>query len=160
MNSYNNSVEFVTVERGSNLESVKTLFEEYANSLGVDLSFQGFQDELKNLPGDYVKPGGSIILAKVEGLPAGCVAMKKIDSNICEMKRLYLREQYKGFGLGKDLALKIIERARELGYSYMRLDTLPTMDKAQKLYKALGFYDIDAYVFNPIEGTRFLELKL
>ncbi len=160
MNSYHNSVEFVTVERGSNLESVKTLFEEYANSLGVDLSFQGFQDELKNLPGDYVKPGGSIILAKVEGLPAGCVAMKKIDSNICEMKRLYLREQYKGFGLGKDLALKIIERARELGYSYMRLDTLPTMDKAQKLYKALGFYDIDAYVFNPIEGTRFLELKL
>ncbi|MDX9917780.1 MAG: hypothetical protein RBT15_07160, partial [Gudongella sp.] len=83
MNSYYNSVEFVTVERGTNLESVKTLFEEYANSLGVDLSFQGFQDEHKNLPGDYVKPSGSIILAKVEGLPAGCVAMRKIDSNIC-----------------------------------------------------------------------------
>jgi len=96
----------------------------------------------------------------VDGKRAGCIALRKISDSICEMKRLYVHDEYRGLGIGKKLILLIIEEARNLNYSFMRLDTLPAMKKAQEMYLSFGFYDIEPYVYNPIEGARFLELRL
>lgn len=148
------------IEQRDNLANIKELFIEYAESLGVDLSFQGFEDELNNLPGKYAEPEGCIILASVEDAPAGCVALRKINNEICEMKRLYVKSQFRSLGLGKKLANSIIEKARELGYDYVRLDTLPTMKRAQEMYREMGFYEIEPYIYNPVEGTKYLEKKL
>jgi len=142
------------------LEEVRQLFLEYAQSLDIDLCFQNFDSELETLPGKYGPPDGALILALVDGIPAGCVALRKINENICEMKRLYVRDKYRGLGIGKQLISKIIEKARELNYGFIRLDTLVTMKKALELYKAFGFYDIEPYVYNPYEGARYMELKL
>jgi len=142
------------------LEEVKQLFLEYAQSLDIDLCFQNFDSELETLPGKYGPPDGALLLALVDGMPAGCVALRKIDEKICEMKRLYVRDKYRGLGIGKQLISKIIEKARELNYRFIRLDTLVTMKKALELYKAFGFYDIEPYVYNPYEGARYMELKL
>lgn len=142
------------------LDDVKQLFTEYARSLNVDLSFQHFEEELNGLPGKYYPPQGALILAAVNGNPAGCVAMRKITDGVCEMKRLYVRDSYRGLGIGRQLIDVVIQQARKMNYFYIRLDTLPTMKKAQDIYASLGFYDIDPYVYNPIKGTRFLELKL
>lgn len=133
---------------------------EYAQSLEIDLVFQDFETEFKTLPGKYGPPDGALILALVDGKGAGCIALRKISDSICEMKRLYVHDEYRGLGIGKKLIMMIIEEARKLNYRFMRLDTLPTMEKAQKMYKSFGFYDIEPYVYNPIEGTRFLELGL
>jgi GNAT superfamily N-acetyltransferase len=135
------------------VELVRTLFREYADSLGVDLSFQGFDDELASLPGGY-----DALLVALPDL--GCVGVRALDEGICEMKRLYVRPQGRGLGLGRALALAAIERARGLGYERMRLDTLPMMGAAQELYTTLGFVDIDPYRHNPIAGSRFMELAL
>jgi ribosomal protein S18 acetylase RimI-like enzyme len=135
------------------VELVRTLFREYADSLGVDLSFQGFEEELAALPGGY----DALLVAPPD---LGCVGVRPLDDGICEMKRLYVRQQGRGLGLGRALALAAIARARELGYERMRLDTLPTMGAAQELYSALGFVDIDPYRHNPIAGSRFMELRL
>ena len=142
------------------IEEIKQLFIEYSQSLGVDLDFQNFETELNTLPGKYVPPAGALILALVDGRAAGCIALRKVDENICEMKRLYVRDDYRGLGIGNKLISMIIEEAGKLNYSYMRLDTLPTMKKAQELYRSYGFYDIEPYVYNPIIGTKFLELNL
>ena len=138
------------------VELVRTLFREYAGSLGVDLSFQGFEAELAALPGGY----DAVLVATVGGAPAGCVGVRPLEDGVCEMKRLYLRPAARGTGLGRGLAEAAIARARALGYVLMRLDTLPSMAAAQTLYRSLGFVEIEPYRHNPVAGTAFLELRL
>jgi ribosomal protein S18 acetylase RimI-like enzyme len=151
----------ITPARSDNhLKLARSLFEEYAVSLGIDLGFQNFEEELATLPAGYVPPGGCLLLALYEGRPAGCVAMRRLDDEACEMKRLYVRPQFRNLGVGKSLAEAVIEAARRLGYRRMRLDTLPSMARAQALYKSLGFRETAPYCFNPVEGTVFMELEL
>lgn len=154
------SIEFKYIIGQDMIKEVKQLFLEYAQSLKIDLTFQNFEEEFKALPGKYGPPDGVLILALVDGKEVGCVALHKISENICEMKRFYVRDNYRGLGIGNKLIVMIIEEAKKLRYSYMRLDTLPTMKKAQELYKSFGFYDIAPYIYNPIKGTRYMELKL
>jgi len=153
-------IEFKHVTGQGMLEEVKQLFLEYTRSLEVDLTFQDFKTEFETLPGKYAPPDGILILALVNGKGAGCIALRMISENIGEMKRLYVRDEYKSLGIGRSLVNMVIIEARELNYHYIRLDTLPTMKKAQGLYEAFGFYDIEPYVHNPIKGTRFMELNL
>ncbi len=135
---------------------IRALFREYAGSLGVDLSFQGFDDELAALPAGY----DAVLVAHLDGEPAGCVGVRPLDSTICEMKRLYVRPAARGGGLGRALAVSAIDHARMLGYERMRLDTLPTMAPARALYRELGFVEIEPYRHNPIAGSAFMELPL
>jgi len=160
--TYNNkcNIEFKYITGQDMLEKVKELFLEYAQSLNVDLCFQNFEEEFKSLPGKYGPPDGLLVLALVDGKAAGCVALRKISETVCEMKRLYVRNQYRGLGIGRRLVNIVIENASKMNYQYIRLDTLPTMKSAQSLYESLGFYDIESYVYNPIEGARYMELKL
>jgi ribosomal protein S18 acetylase RimI-like enzyme len=153
-------IDFKHITGQDMIQEIKGLFLEYAQSLKIDLAFQNFEAEFNTLPGKYEPPHGVLILALVDGRGAGCIALRKSSEGICEMKRLYVRDDYRGLGIGKKLITMIIEEARKLKYSYIRLDTLPTMKKAQDLYVEFGFYDIDPYVYNPIKGTRFLELNL
>lgn len=142
------------------IEDVKQIFLEYAQFLNIDLSFQNFKTELDSLPGKYGPPHGVLMLALCDGKVSGCIALHKISQDVCEMKRLYVREDCRGMGIGKGLVKMITKEALRLKYHYIRLDTIPTLKTAQNLYTALGFYDIDPYVYNPIEGARFMELKL
>ncbi len=144
----------------TDLDEVRRLFREYAEWLGIDLSFQNFESELARLPGDYSPPSGCLLLAEHEDHTAGCVALRRLDPATCEMKRLYLRPEFRGTGLGLQLALAIMAEARAIGYRRIRLDTLPQMSAAQKLYASLGFREIEAYRFNPVPGSRFLEADL
>ncbi|MGB0036453.1 MAG: GNAT family N-acetyltransferase [Candidatus Acidiferrales bacterium] len=144
------------------------LFREYAAALTVDLTFQDFQKELASLPGEYAPPEGRLLIASIEPAVgsnsasgvAGCIGLRKIDAETCEMKRLFVRTDFRGMGVGRALALGVISAAREVGYLRMRLDTLPEMSQAQALYFSLGFKEIEPYRFNPIPGARFLELAL
>ena len=142
------------------LETVRELFRDYAASLGISLDFQDFDAELAGLPGDYAPPSGRLLLAWRDGLAVGCVALRRFEDDICEMKRLYLRPEARGTGIGRDLAVRICREAGEAGYTRMRLDTLPAMASAQRLYGELGFREIAPYRFNPIPGTAYLELDL
>lgn len=146
----------ITIAPADDLTIVRALITEYATSLGVDLSFQNLDHELATLDAFYEQ----ILVARDEQNAAGCVALRRIDDEICEMKRLYVRPQFRGHDLGRRLAERIIEEARQRGYKRMRLDTLPTMIAAIPLYRSLGFVEIEPYRFNPVEGTRFLELNL
>lgn len=161
-NAKNNEyhIEFKIIIEEYMLSEIKQLFLEYVNSLEINLDFQNFEAELKALPGKYGLPDGVLILALVDGNAAGCAALRSISQDTCEMKRLYVRNNYRGLGIGRSLINIIIQEALKLNYLYIRLDTLPTMKEAQDLYTSLGFYDIEPYVYNPIKGTRFMELKI
>jgi len=138
----------------------RTLFEEYAASLDFDLHFQNFREELAGLPGDYAAPHGCLLLAWHGDQVAGCVALRKIERDISEMKRLYVRPAFRNRGVGKSLARTIIAEAKNRGYSRLRLDTVPAMKEAQALYESLGFTKIPPYRRNPIPGAAFMELIL
>jgi ribosomal protein S18 acetylase RimI-like enzyme len=138
----------------------RELFVEYQRTLGVSLCFQDFEAELAGLPGDYAAPRGRLMLATADGRPAGCVALRPLFHRDAEMKRLYVRSQYRGGGLGRLLATTVIDTARGLGYETLKLDTLPQMKAAQRMYESLGFRDTAPYNDNPVRGTRFLALGL
>lgn len=138
------------------MDEIRQLFQEYQSSLGFQLDFQNFQQELQDLPGAYAPPRGHIILES----GAGCVALRPLDDTTCEMKRLYVRPDQRGTGLGRRLAQQIIEKARQLGYQRMVLDTLDTMESALTLYRSLGFEETEAYCYNPFPNAVFMELRL
>ncbi len=170
----------ITIRRAEDSDAVcevLLLFREYASSLTVDLAFQNFERELATLPGEYAAPhkrlfvasvhdgeapnkGGSVPHTRAPDVAAGCVALRKLEGDICEMKRLYVRKPYRGIGIGRSLANAAFQAAREAGYRRMRLDPLPEMMQAQKLYRAFGFREIPAYRYNPVVGTKFFELML
>ena len=153
----------VLAQAGSPAQIVQAreLFLEYAQSLGFSLCFQNFDQELAALPGDYAPPDGRLLLAEFEGQLAGCVALHRLDGKTCEMKRLYLRPQYRGKGAGRALADIIIAEARAIGYERMRLDTVePVMKDAVAMYRRLGFKEIPPYCANPIAGAMYMELRL
>ena len=153
-------MEFFQAESEAHVEEARRLFREYEASIGVDLCFQNFQSELDGLPGDYAPPPGRLVLARAGEETAGCVALRKIDDGVCEMKRLFVRPQFRGTGLGRRLAERLISESRQIGYERMRLDTLPSMREAQALYRKLGFVETEPYRFNPVEGTLYMELIL
>jgi putative acetyltransferase len=142
------------------MDAVRGLLREYAASLAFDLDFQDFDRELATLPGAYEAPHGALLGARVQGALAGCVALRRIDDERGELKRLYVRPGARGSGLGHALADAAIDEARRLGYRRLLLDTTPGMERAQALYERLGFVDTGPYTQNPVPGTRFLELEL
>jgi len=145
---------------GDALAAARQLFEEYAASLDISLCFQGFDEELSSLPGTYAPPRGRLLLACGGNESAGCVALRPLEPDICEMKRLYVRPAYRSGGVGRLLTERVIHEAATAGYRRMRLDTLPTMETALQLYRRLGFRDIAPYTANPLKGAVFLELQL
>ncbi len=166
-------VRIVPAESSELLDQARELFLEYADALEIDLSFQNFDEEFASLPGEYAPPGGRLLLAYVVEQPggtargsgesaqlAGCGALRRIDADTCEMKRLYVRPAFRGQAIGRALAGALIDAAREIGYARMRLDTLPSMREAAVLYRSLGFREIPPYRFNPVAGALFMELSL
>lgn len=150
----------VPAEGAADLALVRTLFQEYGASLEVDLEFQDFTAEVAGLPGAYAPPAGRLLLGLEGDRPAGCVALRPLGAEIVELKRLYVRPEFRGAGWGRRLAERAIAEARSAGYRCLRLDTLPSMAGARRLYAALGFRSIPPYRHNPVPGTAFLELNL
>lgn len=148
------------IQDGVGLVQIRELFVQYQKSLGVDLSFQGFEEELRTLPGRYALPAGRLYLGTVAHAPAACVGLRPLAGDVCEIKRLFVRPRFRARGFARILMARVIGEARALGYTQMVLDTLPQMGPAQGLYHALGFSDIDAYTDNPIPGARFMRLWL
>jgi putative acetyltransferase len=164
VSSVPSAVKILTFAQAESLEQmahVRELFLEYAQSLGFSLCFQNFDQELAGLPGDYAPPEGRLLLAEYDGELAGCVALHALEPGVCEMKRLYLRPQFRGKGLGRVLADRIIAEARQIGYRCMRLDTVePVMKDALAMYRKLGFKEISPYRANPTAGAMYMELEL
>jgi ribosomal protein S18 acetylase RimI-like enzyme len=153
-------MDIIQAHSADHIALARELFREYEAWLGIDLCFQNFEKELAELPGKYAPPDGRLLIA-VEDHVAGCVALRKIGERTCEIKRLFLRPQFRGKGLGRKLAEMIIQSAKEIGYERMRLDTLPPkMNDAIALYRSLGFKEIEAYYDNPVPGAKFMELDL
>lgn len=151
---------FRQAETPEDVATARKLFEEYGTSLGFSLCFQGFDKELAGLPGDYAPPAGRLLLLTEDGQVAGCVALRRLDAETCEMKRLYVRPEFRGRSLGRALAEEIIRQARGLGYPRLRLDTVPSMAAAIALYRDLGFREIAPYRENPVPGVLYFELPL
>ena len=158
------SVLLTTPSSPEELAVLREIFREYANALGVDLCFQQFEEELAGLPGDYGAPRGALLLAKVNGEAAGCCALRPLDSadypDAAEMKRLYVRDRFRGFGLGRQLAEAMLDSARQAGYACVLLDTLDDMEAARTLYEDLGFEEVPPYYHNPIPGAHYLKAML
>ncbi len=148
------------IEAYSRIGEIKLLFQEYSASLGIDLGYQNYTEEFANLPGKYNKPDGRLYLALVDGVPAGCIAMRRLSQDRTEMKRLYVRGCFRGQQLGRMLAECVIASAREIGCRELVLDTLSNMDRAQGLYRALGFVETEPYYEGAYPGTVFLRLLL
>jgi len=161
------TIQLTRAESAADIDCVRALFLEYTRMPGWDAGFtryleqQDFDGELAELPGSYGAPDGALLLARVDGRTAGCIAFKPLESpDICEMKRLFVRPEFRALGIGEQLVRRLLTDARAAGYRRMRLDTLPSMSGAQRLYQRLGFRDIPAYCENPIPGARFLECEL
>ena len=146
----------IQVTTGAEIATVRDLFLEYQQLLGIDLCFQGFEAEVSSLPGAYAPPGGRLLLALLDDVPAGCVALRALDPPRCEMKRLFVRPSARGRGIGVALVSRVLDEARALEYLEIVLDTIPSMTEAQQVYERFGFRDIPAYRVNPIAGTRYL----
>jgi ribosomal protein S18 acetylase RimI-like enzyme len=160
-NRSNRAIRLAVAASSEDIRLARRLFEEYALSLGFSLCFQSFDKELADLPGDYAPPRGRLLLAYESERLAGCVALRPLEGDTCEMKRLYVRPEFRGLGLGRALAEAVIEAARAAGYRRMRLDTIgETMQDAVRLYRLLGFREIPPYRPNPIEGALYMELAL
>ncbi len=153
-------IKYLVVESGEHLDAVKILFMEYARSLEFSLGFQDFEEEIADLPGHYGPPDGCILLAFYDDVPVACVALRKLEEGICEMKRLYVKPEFRRWGIGIALSKKIIDEAKRIGYEKMRLDTLSTMKEAISIYRKLGFRDIEPYRYNPFNHAVFLEKDL
>jgi GNAT superfamily N-acetyltransferase len=158
------AIQFISPASQDEHDIARQIFIEYAQSLKVDLCFQDFDAELHNLPGDYAEPRGALILALVDGEPAGCCALRPLDNvdypNASEMKRLYVRKAFRGFGLGRQLAEVILDAARRAGYGCVLLDTLDDMEAARALYTDLGFEEIPPYYHNPLVGAHYLKVNI
>ena len=158
------TVQFITPKAADQLQATRTVFLEYAAELGIDLCFQNFEAELATLPGDYASPQGALLLAVRDGEIAGCCALRPLEAsdypNACEMKRLFVRQQFRGIGLGRQLAEAVLDAARVAGYRHVLLDTLSDMESARALYADLGFEDIPPYYHNPIAGAHYLKVDL
>jgi len=150
--------EFYTVLNDEEYEIAKDLFREYADELKINLDFQDFDEELESIKQQYKKPYGGIIILKIENKACGCVGIRKFENNICELKRMYIKKDFRGKAFGEQLLIKAIDLSRFLKYHKIRLDTLPTMKQAASLYKKVGFYEIEPYRYNPVPGTKFFEL--
>jgi GNAT superfamily N-acetyltransferase len=156
-----NAVEIRQARSEEDIALTRSLFREYEKWLGLDLCFQGFEDELKNLPGKYAEPAGRLYMAYADGELAGCIALRSLGDNVCEMKRLFVRDEFRGRQIGRLLIERLIDDAKKIGYERMRLDTFPPkMGKAVQLYEAYGFREIPSYYDNPNEGVLFMELVL
>lgn len=157
-------IDVLQAESAEQIEDARGIFREYAEGLGVDLCFQGFEAELAGLPGEYAPPGGALLLAYVDGALAGCGAVRPLHdvdyANACEMKRLYVRPAFRRFGLGRLLTQRLMDCAARTGYSVLLLDTLDDMESARGLYRTLGFEEIPPYYFNPIPGAHYLKVDL
>lgn len=157
-------IDLVAAETPALLDGARAIFREYAQSLSIDLCFQDFESELAGLPGAYCPPDGQLLLARVDGGIAACGAMRSLRdvdyANACEMKRLYVRPAFRGYGLGRLLAQALLDEARRAGYSVMLLDTLDEMEAARSLYATLGFEEIPPYYYNPIAGAHYLKAEL
>lgn len=143
------------------IAAARSIFREYEACLGLDLCFQGFEEELKNLPGKYAPPSGRLYLARANEHVAGCIALRPLEADVCEMKRLFVREEFRGLKIGQRLVERLIDDAKKFGYKAMRLDTFPPrMGKAVRLYESYGFREIAPYYDNPNDGVLFMELVL
>lgn len=157
-------IALISASSPEQLQATREIFEEYARSLDVDLCFQQFDQELASLPGEYAEPRGALLLALVDGAPAGCCALRPLDQvdypNASEMKRLYVRKAFRGFGLGRQLAEATLDAARRAGYGCVLLDTLDEMEAARALYEELGFTEIPPYYHNPVAGAHYLKVDI
>lgn len=153
--------EFIQAQSPADIEQARELFREYEAWVEIDLCFQNFEKELAELPGGYAPPDGELLLAFHNGQLSGCVALRKLGGGVCEMKRLFVREAFRGQGLGRNLIEAVMRAAKEIGYERMRLDTLPPkMNDAIALYRSFGFKEIEPYYDNPVPGAKFMELGL
>jgi len=153
-------IEYIPAISPEHLAYIRDLFTEYVESLGFQLDFQDYEKELDELPGEYTPPAGRLLLALEGHLAVGCIALRKLDQKTCEMKRMYVRPEYRGRGIGRRLAEILIDEARKIGYTTMKLDSIATMKAAITLYRSLGFLDTRPYRYNPVEGATFMELHL
>lgn len=154
-------IEIIQAETAEHIEQARKLFREYEKWFGLKLCFQNFDEEVENLPGKYAPPDGRLFLAFADGKIAGCIALRKLEEKICEMKRLFVKEAFRGLKIGKLLIDKLVSEAREIGYEKMRLDTFPPkMGKAVEIYEKFGFYEVKPYYFNPYSEALYMETNL